>query len=207
MGDLTMKTDRPGPRKARQSTSFLYALLLAAFIALGSVSPLSTALAQTDEIWLLIDTSTLTLSVMQGERIMHTYQNIAIGSNGPTLAKRVLDEKTPLGDFRINDIRPSQRFHRFLSIDYPNIEDVRRAMKDERISFDEYQTLVMAWSNGEPPPQNTSLGGHLGIHGLGDGDGEIHNQFNWTDGCIAITNEQVDELIGWITTGTKVTIR
>jgi murein L,D-transpeptidase YafK len=203
-----MNIDKTASGPANTATLFLYLLLLAAFVVLGSASPLSTAMAQeTDEVWLLIDTSTLTLSIMQGERIVQTYQNIAIGSNGPTREKRVMDEKTPLGDFRINAVRPSQRFHLFLSIDYPNIDDVRRAMKDNRISFEEYQALVEAWSKGEQPPQETSLGGYLGIHGVGAGDEAVHNQFNWTNGCIAVTNEQVEELAGLVAPGTRVLIR
>jgi lipoprotein-anchoring transpeptidase ErfK/SrfK len=36
---------------------------------------------------------------------------------------------------------------------------------------------------------------------------EVHNRFNWTNGCIALTNDQVDELAGWVNVGTKVRIR
>jgi hypothetical protein len=57
------------------------------------------------------------------------------------------------------------------------------------------------------PPQNTPLGGFIGIHGIGIGDPKIHALFNWTEGCIALTNEQVDELAQWVHVGTPVTIR
>jgi lipoprotein-anchoring transpeptidase ErfK/SrfK len=36
---------------------------------------------------------------------------------------------------------------------------------------------------------------------------EVHNRFNWTNGCIALTNEQIDELAGWAVVGTRISIR
>jgi lipoprotein-anchoring transpeptidase ErfK/SrfK len=47
----------------------------------------------------------------------------------------------------------------------------------------------------------------IGIHGLGNGDPLIHEEFNWTDGCIALTNEEVDELASWIHLGTRVEVQ
>ena len=196
----------PAPRINRANI-FLYAILLAGIIAPGSLSRLGNAMAQSNDIWLLVDTRALTLSVMAGESTLRTYENIDIGSNGSTREKRVRDEKTPLGEFSINAIRTSNHFHLFLSINYPNMENARRALETGHISSREYQAVRKAWRNGETPPQDTSLGGHLGIHGIGAGSLEIHNNVNWTDGCIAVTNEQVEELAGWVRVGTRVTIR
>lgn len=201
------RTSSSRPTRLIRPTLLLYAILLAGFFAPGNLSPLANAMAQSSDIWLLVDTGTLTLSVMEGESTLQTYENIAIGSNGPTREKRVLDEKTPLGEFSIDAIRTSDHFHLFLSINYPNMENARRALKNGLISPKEYQAVSDAWRNGETPPQNTSLGGHLGIHGVGAGNVEIHNNVNWTDGCIAVTNEQVDELAGWVRVGTRVSVR
>ena len=186
---------------------FLYAILLAGIFLPGGLTPLGNAMAQSNDIWLLVDTRTLTLSVMEGESILQSYENIAIGSNGSTREKRVLDEKTPLGEFSIDAIRTSNHFHLFLSIDYPNMEIARRALKNGHISPQEYKAVREAWRNGDTPPQDTSLGGFLGIHGIGAGSVEIHNNVNWTDGCIAVTNEQVDELAEWVRVGTRVSVR
>ena len=164
-------------------------------------------MAQAEGVWILIDTGALTLSVMEGDSALRTFENIAIGSNGATLDKRTMDEKTPLGDFRINAVKYNSRFHLFLAIDYPTMEHARRALEDGRISHEEYQALQAAWKRGEPPPQNTGLGGLIGIHGIGEGDMEIHSRFNWTNGCVAITNEEIDELAGLVGIGTRVTIR
>ena len=175
-----------------RAITLLYAVLLTALIALVAIAPLSRAIAQqSDDIWLMIDTKTLTLSVMAAQSTLRTYHNIAIGSNGPTWAKRSKDEKTPLGDFRITAMRTSERFHLFLPIDYPTMDDAKRALQDRRIGPGEYEALHSAWKKGKTPPQNTSLGGHLGIHGIGAGSMEIHNNVNWTNGCIALTNDHV----------------
>jgi murein L,D-transpeptidase YafK len=186
---------------------FLYAIVLAGLLAMAGLAPAGKAIAQSSEVWLLIDTRALTLSVMEGESTLLTYDNIAIGSNGSTREKRVKDEKTPLGEFSINSIRTSKRFRLFLSINYPNMEHARRALKNGYISPQEYHAVSEAWRNRVTPPQNTKLGGQLGIHGVGAGSLEIHNNFNWTNGCIALTNEQVDELAGWVRVGTRVSIR
>lgn len=50
------------------------------------------------------------------------------------------------------------------------------------------------------------IGGQIGIHGLGAGDKEIHKVFNWTHGCIALTNEQIDQLTRWVGKGTVVKV-
>jgi len=196
-----------GASRRRQPAIALYLTLLAGLLAPGSLSSMAQAIERSGDIWLLVDTRDLTLTVMEGENILQTYDNIAIGSNGPTWNKQVQDEKTPLGHFKINGIRTSERFTLFLSIDYPTMEHARRALKDGRLNQAEYQTIRNAWNNQLPPPQGTRLGGQLGIHGIGLGNVEVHNNFNWTDGCIALTNAQVEELAARVRIGTRVSIR
>ena len=187
------------------------ATLMALILMLTSAAPGARDLpdvpgAGPGDVWLMVDTTALTLSLMQGNETLLSYENIAIGSQGATWNKRNGDEKTPLGDFRINEIRPSERFTLFLSLDYPNMNHAERALEEGRIDSGEYQRIEKARSAGAPP-QDTQLGGHLGIHGLGLGDPEIHEQVNWTNGCIALTNEQVEDLAARINRGTVVRIR
>ena len=59
----------------------------------------------------------------------------------------------------------------------------------------------------QTPPQNTPLGGQIGIHGLGHANEKIHQVFDWTHGCIALTNPQIDQLSQWVDTGTVVKIK
>ena len=158
------------------------------------------------DIWLRVDTDRQTLSVMEGESVRLTFEDIAIGRYGVTKDKRKGDNRTPLGKFNIGWIKESSRFHLFMGLDFPNPDIARRALRKGDIDRDQWQRIRQAFHMGETPPQNTPLGGYIGIHGVGAGDLEIHGQYNWTNGCIAITNDQMDELAEWVTIGTPVEI-
>ena len=164
------------------------------------------ASAPTSAVWLSVDTDQLSLTVMRGDTELQLFENIAIGSGGSTLTRQMGDQTTPLGDFTITEIRHSERFELFMAFDYPNLDHTERAFQDKRIDAQEYRALRYDLDRGNPPPQGTSLGGHLGIHGIGDGDKEIHESINWTDGCIAINNEQLMELADWVKIGTRVNV-
>jgi murein L,D-transpeptidase YafK len=184
--------------------SILFSLLL---LLQSAYIPLAMSMTGSDEIWVLVDTRQLTLVVMQGESILQKYDNIAIGSNGPTRARLVSDETTPLGDFHISRINERSRYRLFFAFDYPTMDHAKRALADGRLKPDEYTAVSNAWLAEKPPPQNTPLGGYLGIHGLGTSSEEIHGSVNWTDGCIAVTNEQIEELAGWVSVGTLISVR
>lgn len=206
---LTMIIRQPAHASASvgRASIIFYAFFVVLSFVPGSVASAGKGAAQTDGIWVEVDTSALRLYVMQDSSVLYTYENIAIGSNGATSEKRLMDEKTPLGEFRIDRIKKSERFVLFLSIDYPTMDHAQRAVNAGDISSQEYQAVRKAWRNGEPPPQTTSLGGHLGIHGIGRGSLDIHNTFNWTNGCVALTNEQVLQLAELVSIGTRVLIR
>jgi murein L,D-transpeptidase YafK len=159
------------------------------------------------EFWLLVDTRQQTLSLMHGTEVAKIYTDIAIGRFGTTTAKQARDGKTPLGEFRIDRITRDTSFQRFFSIDYPNLEHARAGLQSGRISQQEYGRIRGALRAQASPPQHTALGGFIGIHGLGEGDPAIHAAFNWTNGCIALSNEQIDDLAQWVVPGMQVIIR
>jgi murein L,D-transpeptidase YafK len=189
-------------RNGRGLVVYLLAVLCAAPLLVSSSNARATS-----DIWLSVDTQQLYLAVMRGDTELKVFENIAIGSKGATRARVRGDETTPLGEFTITDIRPSKRFELFMEINYPNRDHTERAFLEERISAEEYNNLRVDLDQGNPPPQDTSLGGFLGIHGLGWSSPEIHKAVNWTDGCIALTNEQLDELADWVSVGTRVVVR
>ncbi len=183
-------------------------LLLTACLALSAAFPLNRVMATpTADVWLAVDTDKLNLAIMQGDTQLKVFENIAIGSNGPTLTKHRGDATTPLGEFTITQVRRSDRFKLFMALSYPNRDHTERAFQDQRIDAKEYKTLRYDLEQGRPPSQNTSLGGQLGIHGVGRGDMKVHESVNWTDGCIALTNEQLLELAPWVVVGTRVVVR
>jgi murein L,D-transpeptidase YafK len=157
--------------------------------------------------WLLVNTDAHTLSIMDGGQVLQQYDNIAIGRGGATTHKHVRDGATPIGHYHVTEISSKSHFHVFIRLDYPNAEDAQRAYDEGRLDRRSYQRIQRAVRNGKPPPQNTSLGGAIGIHGLGEGDPEVHADFNWTRGCVALTNEQADDLVSRIRVGMTVIIR
>jgi murein L,D-transpeptidase YafK len=183
-------------------------LVVTGLLALPVIFPMHEVMAApANDVWLSVDTDKLSLAVMQGDAPLKVFENIAIGTNGPTMIKHRGDEKTPLGEFTITEVKRSARFKLFMAISYPNIDHTERAFLEQRIDAREYKTLINDLKHGRPPSQNTSLGGQLGIHGVGSGDMKIHESVNWTNGCIALTNDQLTELAGWVAVGTRVVVR
>jgi murein L,D-transpeptidase YafK len=160
-----------------------------------------------DSIRIVIDTKALTLQVLQGDRKILTFSDIAIGRYGVSLDRRRGDSKTPLGHFIIAWITDNTSFHRFFGFNYPSKEYAERAFKAGHLDKKTRGKIRQALATGRLPPQNTILGGNLGIHGIGKGDINVHKQYNWTNGCVALTNDQIDRLTAWLRVGTPVEIR
>lgn len=181
-------------------------LLLTIFSVLLVVTGDSAAIRDHDT-WILVDTRKMVLSVLEGNKIRRTYKKIAIGRAGTTKNKIQGDNKTPLGDFRLVRIKPSSSFHLFFGIDYPTVADARRAFRAGTISYEDYTAVFRAFKARGIPPQDSPLGGYIGIHGIGKGDTAVHENFNWTQGCIALTNQQIDDLSKWVYIGMRVVVR
>jgi murein L,D-transpeptidase YafK len=96
------------------------------------------------------------------------------------------DKKTPEGLYFINGKNPNSGYYKNLGISYPNASDMKEAKK-----------------LGKP------VGGDIKIHGLrnrGGLLGKCHRWFDWTLGCIAVTNEEMDELYNAVPIGTPIEI-
>jgi lipoprotein-anchoring transpeptidase ErfK/SrfK len=159
------------------------------------------------EIWLDVDTSARALSVMDGDRAIRVFENISVGRNGVSTDRTVHDRTTPLGSYRVRRINPESRFRIYFGFDYPNLEQAQRAFRAGRISYEQLKSIRRAHYLEKEPPSDTPLGGQIGIHGIGGGDAGIHEDFDWTDGCIAVTNDEIDELARWLQLGTRVEVR
>ena len=177
-------------------------LLLCQLVLMSAVAPVLA-----DNIRVVIDTGNETLKVMKGKLVIKSYDDIAIGRYGATYYKARGDHKTPLGKFKIGWIKKSNLYYRFIGLNYPDLPVADRALVDGRIEEPQWQAIRRASEAGKTPSQSTPLGGYIGIHGLGSGDAEVHGQYNWTNGCVALTNEQVDQLLKWVKVGTPVEIR
>jgi len=179
--------------------------LLTCLIVTGLSPTISNASPYSIEIY----KSTQELIVREGQEIVKHYR-IASGKGGEGTKRQRGDNITPVGSYRVMDFNPNSRFHFFMILNYPNSVDAWRGYKNELISASQFKEIVIADKNNKLPPQDTSLGGFIGLHGIGDEDEEtlsVHNWHNWTEGCIALTNDEIMELRNFVTIGTSVLIK
>lgn len=158
------------------------------------------------ERWILIDTTAHNLSVFNGDTLERFYPRVALGRRGSGNARQRGGNVTPTGEFRVAWINHASNFNIFFGLNFPNVEHTERAYQRHLIDIDTYYALRTALLEGRTPPQNTPLGGNIGIHGLGLGDLSIHRKFDWTQGCVALTNTEIEQLAQWVEVGTLVII-
>lgn len=194
---------REGARLWRRAVSVLFASWVGIAAVQGSAWAENPAASR----WIMVDTSTHTLSVYRYDRLLERFDNVAFGRGGFAADRMRGDGTTPLGTFHIDRIKRSSRFLLFFGIDYPRPEHALRAFEAGRIDEEDYRRILESFQKRESPPQDTPLGGYIGIHGLGAGDRRIHEGFDWTQGCIALTNAQVLRLSRWIVPGMLVEVR
>jgi murein L,D-transpeptidase YafK len=163
--------------------------------------------ANRNDVWLLVDTKEKKIEIKKGEQTVETLSEIAIGRRGAGAKTFRGDNITPRGEYRIGWIGEKSMFRKFLGLTYPSTEDAKNALIKGVIDQETFERIAYAHEHNEIPPQNTPMGGQIGIHGLGSGDIRVHKLFDWTHGCIALTNSQIDRLSEWVDTGTLVKIK
>ena len=164
------------------------------------------AIAQ-DGIWLLIDTKKMLLDVKLGKVTLVRFDNISIGRNGSGFKHQRGDEITPLGRYKISWINRKSQYNLFYGFNYPSRKNIETALKKKLVDIKTFNSVMIAHKNNRVPPQNTPVGGLIGIHGLGRADKKIHATMNWTRGCIALTNEQIEKLDTWVKKETIVIVK
>ena len=135
---------------------------------------------------------------------------IVFGKNRNKMKTSANDFVTPSGEFQICRIDTNTQFHKFLQINYPNIRDAAEALKDGYITKAEHDLIVNQIKQNNCPPENTTLGANIGIHGTGKYNFIFKNLpfiFNWTNGSISVSNENIDELYHIVKIGTPVRIK
>lgn len=177
----------------------IFLLLICSFCSLNAFA--------NEGIWLLVDTNALKIEVKRGEQTIDIIEGIAIGQSGAGQKSHRGDNITPYGEYRIGWVGERSTFHKFFGLNYPSIQDADIALRKGVIDQYTYNSILSAHMYNQVPPQNTPLGGRVGIHGLGNASEKIHRTMNWTHGCIAMTDKQIDHLSQWINTGTLVKIK
>lgn len=128
-------------------------------------------------------------------------------SREPVGAKqRSGDQRIPEGDYRIAGSARASRFELFIPIDYPSTEDADRGLAEGLIGRDVHRRILAAHARGRLPPQDTALGGLVGFHGEGP-RWRGYLDLDWTEGCVAVSDDTIRWLARHVQRGTPVTIR
>jgi murein L,D-transpeptidase YafK len=123
------------------------------------------------------------------------------------------DKKTPEGEYFICYKSTESSFHRFLGLSYPSVSDAQSAFEKGLISAEKRDAIIGSLKNDKTPPWDTALGGWVGIHGYPTDEYKRRwitllypKPDNWTDGCIAMWNSEIEEVFASVTVGTPVLI-
>jgi len=133
----------------------------------------------------IVNKSASLMTLMQNGNVVKEYK-VVFGGNPKGHKQIEGDEKTPEGKYTLDYKKSDSSFYKAIHISYPNEQDKKRA-KDA----------------GESP------GGLIMIHGQKNGLGwlsSLSQRFNWTNGCIAVTNKEMDEIWKLIKIGTPIEI-
>jgi murein L,D-transpeptidase YafK len=156
-------------------------ILIAGNLFLAGEVP--AALVKADKV--LVIKSKRELILLNKGRVLKTYR-IALGKQ--PIGKKVCagDKRTPEGRYTLDYRKPDSKYHLALHLSYPNHSDREHAQK-----------------------MGLSPGGDIMIHGLPDGYEDVdeyHRITDWTDGCIAVTNREIEEIWSLVPVGTPIVI-
>ncbi|HUM05487.1 MAG TPA: L,D-transpeptidase family protein [Terriglobales bacterium] len=127
-----------------------------------------------------------TLTLLAHGKVLRTYK-VALGGVPIGAKQQQGDHRTPEGHYILDRRNPKSRFYKAIHVSYPNDKERRAAAK-----------------------RGLSAGGDIMIHGLPNGFGwlgDAHRAQDWTDGCIAVTNKEMDEIWDMVPEGTPIEIK
>jgi murein L,D-transpeptidase YafK len=135
---------------------------------------------------ILVEKKARRLTLFSKGQVIKTYK-VVLGGNTIGPKEREGDNKTPEGSYTIDSRNENSRYHLSLHVSYPNDKDWKRAKE-----------------------LGVSPGGDIMIHGIRNGFGWVgsfHTWFDWTKGCIAVTDKEIEEIAALVPNGTAVEIR
>ncbi len=123
------------------------------------------------------------IELYRGPDLLKAYP-VSLGRHPVGKKRQQGDGRTPEGEYRLDYRNPSSSFHRALHISYPQADDVAAARM-----------------------QGVDAGGLVMVHGIKNGLGwlgRLHRFVDWTDGCVAVTDREMDEIWRAVPDGTKI---
>ena len=131
----------------------------------------------------VVHKSARTLELYRGETFLKTYR-VSLGRHPTGSKEQEGDGRTPEGEYRLDYRNPNSSFHKSLHISYPLPADVQSAKL-----------------------RSVEPGGMIMLHGMRNGLGwlgRLHRLIDWTDGCVAVTDHEMDEIWRSVPDGTKI---
>lgn len=132
-----------------------------------------------------VDKSENKMYLLDGGRVVKEY-HVAFGANPQGHKQQEGDEKTPEGLYVLDYIKEDSTFYRAMHISYPNDRDIAAAKA-----------------------RGVAAGGFIMVHGQRNGLGwlaPLTQRFNWTNGCVALSNSEMDEFLELVNVGTTIAI-
>ena len=126
------------------------------------------------------------LTLLSHGKVLRSYK-VALGGSPVGAKEQQGDHKTPEGHYLLDRRNAKSRFYKSIYVSYPNEQDRQRASQ-----------------------RGVTAGGDIMIHGLPNGFGWLgaaHRARDWTDGCVAVTNAEMDEIWELVPDGTAIDIR
>lgn len=136
--------------------------------------------------FVLVDKSQSRLYLMQRDEVLRSY-DVSLGQNPIGHKVQEGDHRTPEGRYMLTYKNLQSSFYKSIRIDYPNEQDIARAVA-----------------------RGVSPGGDIVIHGMPNEVGNYLGPIkpkNWTQGCVAVRNHEMDEIWGLVDSGTPIEIR
>ena len=158
---------------------------------------------------IIVDRQNYTLGIYEDSVLIKNYR-VSFGKSVQTPKNRAGDKATPVGVYKICKIYTEHKYYKFFQINYPNLEDGANALRKGWISQKDYNDIKFQYYYEGCTRFHKVLGGNIGIQGIGELNYIFKNLpfvFNWTDGSIAMSNENIDEIYSVIKEGTEVVIK
>ena len=157
---------------------------------------------------LVVDKSARRIYVVkQGELLQfpdgsYIYWSISLGKDPVGIKMKMGDEKTPEGLYVFTDHAAASGYYGSLWLNYPNAADAKRGESEGLLSDDQYKAVVKAERKGIRPPDKTSMGGQILIHGTNTKIPKVgiplpsdsiarHIE---TDGCVGMSNQGIADM-------------
>lgn len=172
------------PKQTRMYTRVLTVLPIALLAVSMTAQSVPHTVLRADRVVVLKNERTLEL--FSQSKVIKTY-SVALGGDPVGPKTRQGDHKTPEGVYVLDSRNAHSHFYKSIHISYPGEHD-----------------RAIARKSGAPP------GGDIFVHGLPNGFGAIgaaHRLKDWTDGCIAVTDAEIDEIWNAVPDGTPIEIR